>query len=230
MLLMKAWLETRWRFLLMLGVALLTIIMGEQGGGLGSAEHAQNLMLLQSFLSLLAAIQLAGAGIRTQSPFRAKAGLHGSTQYTLSLPVSRTRLLAIRAGFGLLEAAGVVVIMTVLAWSLFPLVRGNSTIIDLLKLCFAKVACTWCFYFVSVVIATVLDEMWQVYGSYCVVGLAWWASVSLPLPASVNVLGFMTASSTSVAHSLPWTVMGTSVAISVVLFLVALRIVESYKY
>ena len=75
MLWMKAWLETRWRFFFLLGFAVLTILTGEQGGGLGSAEHAHNLMFLQLMLSVLSAIYLAGAGIRTQSPFRVKAGL-----------------------------------------------------------------------------------------------------------------------------------------------------------
>jgi DNA-binding transcriptional regulator YhcF (GntR family) len=86
-------LDTRWRFVLILGVALATLLMGESGDGIQNLEHARALAGLQLFLSIFAAIQLAGAGIRTQSPFRAKAGLHGSTQYTLSMPVSRSRLL-----------------------------------------------------------------------------------------------------------------------------------------
>ena len=125
MLWKKAWLETRWRFSFMLGFALLTILMGEQGGGLHSAENARNLMRLQWVISIVAAINLAGAGIRTQSPFRAKAGLHGSTNYTLSMPVSRFRLLAVRAVLGLLETVAVVIFMIVSAWRLFPLVRSN---------------------------------------------------------------------------------------------------------
>ena len=87
MLWMKGWLETRWRFVLMLGLALVTLFMGERGDGIQTVEHARNFAGLQWMVSIIAAIQLAGAGIRTQSPFRAKAGLHGSTQYTLSMPV-----------------------------------------------------------------------------------------------------------------------------------------------
>jgi len=90
MLWMKAWLETRWRFFFILGFAVLTILMGEQGGGLRSAENAHNLMSVQLMLSILSAIYLAGAGIRTQSPFRVKAGLYGCTYFTLSMPVSRS--------------------------------------------------------------------------------------------------------------------------------------------
>src|SRR5215467_4323727 len=121
MLWMKSWLETRWRFCLALGLGVLSILMAEQGGGLGTAEHARNLMVMLCVLSVVAAINLAGAGIRTQSDFRRRAGLHGSTHYTLSLPVSRSRLLTMRALIGLIETITVITFMIVSVWSLFPL-------------------------------------------------------------------------------------------------------------
>ncbi len=230
MLWRKAWLETRWRFSLMLGAALVTILMGEQGGGLHSTENARHLMLVQTMISIVAAINLAGAGIRTQSPFRAKAGLHGSTHYTLSLPVSRLRLLTVRALWGLLETAGIVMFMIVSAWSLFPLVRGDSTVSDLLKFLLAALSSVLCFYFMSVAIATVLDEMWQVYGSYCLAGLAWWATVHFSLPPSAKVFGYSTGASPLMTHSLPWPAMAISLITAIVLFLVALKIVNRYEY
>lgn len=229
MLWRKAWWETRWRFCLMLGSALVTILMGEQGGGLHSPENARNLMLVQTMISILAAINLAGAGIRTQSPFRAKAGLHGSTHYTLSLPVSRLRLLTVRALVGWLETASLITFMIVSAWSLFPLVRSSSTISDLGKLLLAALASVLCFYFVSVAIATVFDEMWQIYGSYCLAGLAWWAS-DLALPPSANVFDFSTKASPLLTHSLPWPAMVISLVASMVLFLTALQVVNRYEY
>jgi hypothetical protein len=229
MLWMKAWLETRWRFCFMLGFAVLTIVMGEQGGGLRSAENAHNLMFLQLMLSILAANYLAGAGIRTQSPFRVKAGLHGSTSFTLSMPASRFRLLAVRGAFGFLETAGIVTFMIVCAWSLFPLVRGTSTFVDLLKLTLAVPACLSCFYFLSVTAATVLDEMWQVYGGYLIAGLAWWATVRLRLPSSANVFQFMTDASPLITHRLPWPAMAISLLASAVLFIAALKIVQTHE-
>ena len=230
MLWMKAWLETRWRFFFLLAVAVVSILMGEQGGGLGSAEHAHNLMSLQLMLSILAAIQLAGAGIRTQSPFRVKAGLYGSTYFTLSMPASRFRLFAVRAAFGFLETAGILLFMAVFAWILFPLVRGTSTFVDLLRLLLAALTCLSCFYFLSVTAATVLEETWQVYGSYLVAGLAWWAGVRLGLPPSANVFSFMTEASPLVTHSLPWPAMIISLLASAALLIVALKIVQSHEY
>jgi hypothetical protein len=230
MLWMKAWLETRWRFFFMLALGLLTIVMGEQGGGLGSPANAQNLMLLQAALSIFAAIYLAGAGIRTQSPFRLKAGLHGSTLFTLSMPVSRLQLLATRAVLGLLETASVATLMIVLAWGLFPLVRGNSTSVDLLKLVLTAVICTSCFYFASVTVSTVLDETWQLYGSLCISGLAWFVSTRLGLPSSLNVFGFMAGGSPLLTHSFPLGPMAVSLVASVCLFLAALVLVRICEY
>jgi hypothetical protein len=230
MLWVKGWLETRWRFVLMLGIALVTLLMGEQGDGIQTVEHTRTLANLQWVVSILAAIQLAGAGIRTQSPFRAKAGLHGSTQYTLSLPVSRSRLLAVRALVGFMETAGVVAFMFVCAWTLFPLVRGNSTPADLVKLLLASVTCVLCFYFVSLTIATVWDEMWQIYGSYFLVGICWTASANIPIPPSANVFSLSTAASPLATHVLRWPAMVVSLVISALLFLIALAAVNSYEY
>jgi hypothetical protein len=80
---------------------------------------------------MFGAVYLAGAGIRTQPAFSGTKSLHGSMYYTLSLPVSRFRLLAVRAGAGLLEMAGVILILVSVSWLKFPLVRGTSTPADL---------------------------------------------------------------------------------------------------
>ena len=54
-------------------------------------------------------------------------GLHGSMYFTLSLPVSRFRLFATRAGLGMLEAAGVLAALLPAQYGLcFPLPRMTS--------------------------------------------------------------------------------------------------------
>jgi hypothetical protein len=72
-----------------------------------------------------------------------------------SMPVSRSRLLAVKALVGFLETTSIVAFMLVCTWTLFPLIRGNSTPADLVKLLRASVTCVLCFYFVSLTIATV---------------------------------------------------------------------------
>lgn len=230
MLWTKAWLETRWRLAHVFGLVLVVLFMGETGGGLGSRENAGRLMNMLLFLSVFAAVNLAGAGIRTQSPVRAGRGLHGSVYFTLSLPVSRFRLLAVRAAFGLLEMAGVSVFMIVSAWSLFPLVRGGSTWLDVLRLVFTAIVCTTCFYAVSTSIAAVLEETWQVYGSLLVIGVAWWATTLLRLPPSADIFRIMSDASPLVTHQLPWPAMMLAVAASTVLFWTALKIVQRQEH
>jgi hypothetical protein len=230
MLWMKAWLETRWRLAHVFGLIVLALVMGEEGGGLGSAEHARNLMSVLSVLSIFAAVNLAGAGIRTQSSLRRTRGLHGSTYFTLSLPVSRFRLLAIRAGFGLLETTTINVFMIISAWSLFSLVRGNSTFFDLLQLILSTVVCTACFYFVSVLVATILDDTWQLFGSIFVIGIGWWATSRLALPPLLNVFHFMGDASPLLTHRLPSPAMAISLSASAVLFLAAWKLVETREY
>jgi hypothetical protein len=46
--------------------------------------------------------------VTTQPSLVASKGIHGSTLFTLSLPVSRLRLMSVRAAIGWLEGAGVI--------------------------------------------------------------------------------------------------------------------------
>jgi hypothetical protein len=105
MLWMKAWLETRWRLLYALGLPLAVLAL-RANGGLASAKDARGMMGILAFFLAFGAVYLAGSGAKTQSPFAAMRGLHGSMQYTLSLPVSRFRLLAVRSGAGCWKTRG----------------------------------------------------------------------------------------------------------------------------
>jgi hypothetical protein len=101
---------------------------------------------------------------------------------------------------------------------------------DLLRLALAAITCTSCFYFASVTVSTVLDETWQLYGSVCISGLAWFVSARLGLPSSLNVFGFMTGGSPLLTHSFPLGAMAVSLVASGCLFLAALVIVRTYEY
>lgn len=229
MLWMKAWLETRWRLLFALGLPLATLVL-RATGGLTSPQDADRMMGAMSFFSIFAAVYLAGAGVRTQAAFQRMQGLYGSTYFTLSLPVGRFRLLAVRAGFGLMEITGINVAVIGTAWSLFPLVRANSTPFDLLQLILAAVVCTTCFYFVSVVLSTFLVETWQTFGSLFLIGFAWWVVSRLGLPPSSNVFRFGADASPLVTHTLPWPAMLVSLIASAVLLLTASKIVQTREY
>lgn len=226
MLWMKAWLETRWRLVYALAIPGLVLAFRH----LVSVEDAHRMMEAMSVLLTFGAVYVAGAGIRTQPVFSGTRNLHGSMYYTLSLPVSRFRLLAVRAAAGLFEMAGVTLVVLCLAWLKFPLVRADTTPADLLKLVFAAIACIAFCYFISVLLATFLDDAWQIFGSTFVIGAVWWAVAQLSLPRSVDPFRFMGDASPLVTHTLPWPAMTISLMLSAILFFAALRIVQTREY
>ncbi|HJU11180.1 MAG TPA: hypothetical protein VJ728_09905 [Candidatus Binataceae bacterium] len=157
-------------------------------------------------------------------------GLQESIYFTLSLPVSRFRLLAMRAGLGLLETAGVSAIVIAIAWNLFPLVQANSTGLDLVQSILAAIVCLACIYFFAVLLASFLEEIWCLWGGFWVITLVWWGTSRLGLPASFDVFAFLTAASPLTTHALPWPAMSISLLLSGVLFLAALKVVRAREY
>src|SRR4051812_14120136 len=114
MLWYKAWLETRLRILLLLTIILFVLVQIHW-------QHAAAPAMLRTlrglgFLWAVNSMVLAGAGVRTDSPFRAMKGIQGSIYFTLSLPVSRLKLLAIRAALGLTAIAGVIIVAGVVGF------------------------------------------------------------------------------------------------------------------
>lgn len=228
MLWMKAWLETRWRLLYVLGLPLAGLAL-RWTAGVHSAEDARKLVAWLSFFAIFSPIYLAGAGIRTQSGLQATKGIHGSMYYTLSMPVSRLRLLSIRTACGFLETAAVDAIVLSSAWLCIPAVRMLAAV-DLLQLILAAIVCTACFFFLSALLATFLTESWQIWGSLLVVALIWQAISHASIPASANVFQFAADASPLVTHTLPWPAMTISVAASIILFLVSWRVVQVREY
>ena len=121
-------------------------------------------------------------------------------------------------------------IVIVAAWSLFPLVRANSSSFDLLQCILSAIVCTACFFFVSVLLATFLGESWQLFGSLFVIAVLWQVTERLALPPSVNVFRFGGDASPLITHMLPWPAMAVSFIASAILFLAALRIVQTREY
>ncbi|HEY1338014.1 MAG TPA: hypothetical protein VGF59_10915 [Bryobacteraceae bacterium] len=128
MLLMKAWMETRWRILG--GAVYLLIALGlnyrNPGGG--------GVLTTAWFMLTLLAISLGGSGVNSQAPLGLSEGIAGSTQFTIALPVTRLRLLAIRAAVGLVETAAAAAVTAFLIWALFPATREATTAADFARL------------------------------------------------------------------------------------------------
>src|ERR1700722_16522592 len=129
---------------------------------------------------------VGGAGIATEPAFQGSKGLYGSTQYTLSLPVSRFRLLAVRASLGWLQVAGYFGALCCGMRLIFPRTTGTS--LDMFECAVTLLACAAPIYFLSVMLATFLEEQARMVGTMIAFGSLWALSSLAPLPASVDIV------------------------------------------
>src|SRR5271154_6674117 len=179
MLWQKGWLESRFRLLFSLGFFVILLIQAYVLSGAkppdgDKVDVAWVFVISEIFLVATLCGMVSGAGIATQPSLQASKGLHGSTLFTLSLPVSRFRLLAVRAGLGWLEMAGGIGAMCIGMWILLRVMKTPATPQDMFKYAVALIACSSGLYFLAVLLATFLEEQWRVFGNMISLAALWW--------------------------------------------------------
>ena len=231
----KGWLETRFRLLFTLGFTTIILVLQYSArtaapppGGKSAAFGL--VMFAGPTLVLMVCALLGGAGIVTQPSLQATKGLHGSTLFTLSLPVSRLRLLAVRASIGWFEAAGVIGALCCGMWLVSPALRAMATPVEMLQYAGTLIACASALYYFSVLLATFLDDQWRAWGSMIASAALWWLSTHTPLPAYANIFRAMREGSPPLAHTMPWTAMAFSLGLAAILFFAALKVVQTREY
>jgi len=231
----KGWLETRFRLLFVLGFT--TLILGLQYSVRTAATppHGKNpalglILFSNPTLVLMVCAILGGAGIATQPSLQATKGLHGSTLFTLSMPVSRLRLLAVRASIGWLEAVGVIAALCSGMWLVSPAFRAIGTPVEMLEYAGTLIACASALYCLSVLLATFLDDQWRAWGTMIVCAALWWLSTHTPFPASADIFRAMRDGSPLIAHTLPWPAIIFSLGSAAILFFAALKIAQAREY
>ena len=238
MLWLKGWLETRSRvtFLILWSATFLLLFIG--GMSHGVSKGSNSVPAVSAILSSLALVwvfvpaYLAGTGVRTQSGFGAAAakGLHGSTQYTLSLPVSRERLLFVRATVGFLETVALITLLGVAAWTIFPIWRESATIVDVFQYLLTVYVCGFGVYGLAVLVASLMDDVWVIPVSTVVIVVAWTVQFVGLLPAFINPFYPMTEGSFLVTHRLPWSAMAVSIAAGTACLFAALNVVQKQEF
>lgn len=225
MLVMKAWLETRWRLLAWFAFSLFFLAANYRTVTPATAQ--KTILVLGMFLTF-GAVALAGSGVKSQSSIGFPEGLAGSTQFTISLPVSRLKLLAVRTAVGLLETLGLAAAMGCLAWSFFPPVRAIATPIDFAKLFLTAILFMTAAYGAHVLFTTFMDEpSSSVYAGWMLVLLLWLLHRIGP---SVDIVRAFGQASPLITHRLPWWQMATTAGLALVLFLAAIRVVQTREY
>lgn len=233
MLWLKAWLETRWRlvFMALMGALLLALPIGTLG--LRSAHPQQLsylLMRLSGFLSLLAPIMLAGTGIETVStrPGAADKGTPGSAQFTLSLPVTRTRLFTVRTVTGVLETVALLALFFIATWFLAPVFVVTAQ--DALGYFAVIVSCSLALYAISACLSTFCDEGWRFRGSGLAVVVLFMLSTGRRLPASVDIFKAFSGASPLLTHQVPWAVIATACVLALLFIATSLMIIRKRDY
>ena len=139
------------------------------------------------FFWLILPLTIAGAGINTEAPFRVLKGLNGSTGFTLSLPVSRSRLFATRVVFGFSATAGMIVTACCVAWLAFPEVRASVSPNDGLRYLAAVLVCSFAGLGLSTLFASFLDQQIQTIASMGCIFLLLWLFGHTHVPDRFNV-------------------------------------------
>jgi hypothetical protein len=235
MLWFKGWLESRYRLLFSLAFFGIFLIQARVMSGTAPPEGVKQdplkvFAITQVFLVATLCSMVAGAGIVTQPALQGTKGLHGSMVFTLSMPVSRFRLLAVRAAIGWLEMAGGIATMSFALWIVFPVVRAAATLPEMFDYAAALIACGSALYFISVLLATFLEEQWRVWGSLLAMGALWWLFTKTSLPPSLSIFRAMGEGSPLFTHAMPWLAMGVSTGLAAICFFAALKIVQLREY
>jgi hypothetical protein len=225
----KGWYETRIRLLFVSAVVVVIAVLAMDPAP--AAAGSGPLVVATTIPAMLAALLLAGGGVKTQlGGLQRSKGLHGSMYYTLSLPVTRARLFSVRVLLGLAEIAVVQVLMFSAIWLVQPAIRVNPARSDMFKHGVAAFCCVTAMYSLGVFFSSFLDDVYQHWATiFTVVGTVVILS-RVPLPASMDALLVLSLASPLTTHTMPWFAMAVLLGLSGMLLLIALKIVRSLEY
>ncbi len=230
MLWYKGWFETRVKLWVSLAFMVAVLIFLRTHTVTLTHAAVAAIVSMPSTFAAVIVVWLAGAGITTQPQFQATKGIHGSTLFTLSLPVSRLRLLAVRAALGWLETVGVLAAFCFGIWFAYPSLKTVATPTEMLGFTGTVVAFASVLYFVSVLLATLLEDTWRIFATMGAFVVLWRISGNAHLPAFADVYAAAGHLSPLIAHTMPWMSMAFSAGLSVVLFFAAVKIAEAREY
>lgn len=227
MLLMKAWLETRWRLLAGFTYLLICLALNYQHRN-APGMNTRGMLIFLGEILVLVSLTLAGSGVKSQAPIGFPEGLVGSAQFTITLPVTRQRLLLIRTAIGIAEVFALTAVGAVLAWSLFPPLRAMAAPGDFVRLLICAALFQAMSYCGSCLFAAFLDEpLSLVYAGWTITFLVWLAHRISPATDMLRIFG---AESPLATHTMPWSPLATSLALTLILFFATVCIVQSHEY
>ena len=238
MLAYKTWLDTRWRFLI--GLGLLTLL------AFGTAFEYPAVMRLMPLADKVDASSSIGRAIREaadlQRTFRGfvwyqwvrqnltqlwtlfavllgSGGLlahasSGATQFTLTLPVSRTEVFGTRVMVGLGELLALAIVPFLLIPLCAPAVGQSYRVVDALIHGACMFAGGSVFFCLALFLSTVFSDLWRPLLITCAIAVALGVADQL---IGAGIFHVMTAESYLRANAVPWTGLLASATVSAAL-------------
>jgi len=226
MLAMKGWWETRWRLTGIFAWSFFFMAINYQVR-LNPRTGRSVLILMWLVLSSFV-MTLAGSGVRSQSSIGFPEGLAESTQFTNSLPVSRTVLLTMRAGVGLLETFAATIIIGCAVWELFPSISGSMTPADFVRLVLSTLLWLPLPYCAALFFEALLVEPLSfILAGWTLTLLLWLLHRVAP---EFDVIRAFGQASPPLTHRLPLSQLATSGVLATILFLAAVWVVQRREY
>jgi ABC-type transport system involved in multi-copper enzyme maturation permease subunit len=255
MLWYKSWLDTRWQFLIGIAIVVLsasgTVIAyprvarlipalapieasGEIGRRISEAAELartyRGYIWSQSFRqNLLQMATLFAALLGSGSPLT--QGSRGAALFTLSLPVTRERLLTIRAWAGLAELFALCIAPALVLSLLSPGIGQSYSIADAMVHAFCLFVAATVFFSLSFLLSTVFSDMWRPFLLACGVAMVIAvAGLAVPEVSSYSIFNVMTGETYFWRGQLPWLGLIGSAALSAVMLFGALRNVTNQDF
>lgn len=229
MLWYKSFLETRWRFLIGLALVVFSAAAAvfayprvmqlmplastiDAGGELGRRikegvvlardyrGYVWSQWLRQSLTNLITlfAVLLGAGGLLSQAS-------GGGALFTLSLPVSRSRLIAVRAATGLAELLLMAMIPPLVLAAFSPAVGKTYAISDALAHGICLFVAGGVFFSLTMLMSTVFADIWRPALVACLVAAVLGASEPfIPALSQYGLFSVMTGQSYFYSHHLPW--------------------------
>jgi hypothetical protein len=221
-LLMKAWMETRWRLLGLAVYLLIALALNYRN------PTRMGILMTAWFMLTFLAILLGGSGVNSQAPLGFSEGVVGSTQFTISLPVSRLRLFAVRTAVGLAETAAGTAVTAFFVWALFPALREVATPADFTRLALTTILFLIAPYCAHVFFSTWSDEPFSMaYAGFTVILLL---LLCHRLTPGLDIVSAFGEASPLQTHKLPWSQLTPSIIAAAILSLAAVFVVRRREY
>lgn len=232
MLWKKGWKETRLRMLLLILATLALGLVASPREGRKSQASLNGVDAMTLFgASVLGAVMLAGAGIKTQAGgFRPSKGLHGSMIYTLSLPVTRTRIFGVRVAFGLAETFAIHVFAGCIAWLTQPQLRVTGHPVNVCMQSLAAFFYVATVYSLGVFFASFLDDLYQTWATIVTVVGTIVLVNRVSLPRFFERFLVLSQASPLNTHELPWMALTAMFVLSAGLMAASLRIIRAREF